>query len=116
MRPGVVFYLLDPSQPLARSGEPGMHYFAKVAVSLRGDDKVVASVPKDRSNDLAISWASSPNPPGTKVVFDPCGATDQGWTTYPGGFYFNDRQCATIVVSVNGRNTRHRVPLGASCT
>ena len=112
----VVIHRLSPSAPLGDSEEEGLRYFAKVPVSVRSDAEVAISVPEDSRGALAISWASSPNPPGEEVIFDPCGEGGaHEWTTYPGGFYFDEKQCATIVITVDGSSTRQRVPLGAGC-
>lgn len=110
----VVFHRLSPSAPVGESVEPGLRYFAKVPVSVRGGAKVVVSVPDEQSRTLAVSWASSPNPPTTEVVFIPCGS-GHPWTSYPGGFYFEVKQCATVDITVDGRTARRKVPLGESC-
>lgn len=112
----VVIHLNSPSAQVGTSEAAGFRHFAKVAVSVRGRREASISIPEQSSGALAVSWASSPNPPGVEVNFAPCGkGGGSEWTTYPGGFYFNQRQCATVLVRVGEQRTREHIPLGARC-
>lgn len=112
----VVLQGTGPAAELGGSTEPGLPHFLKVPVSVRGYAEVVVSVASGQPGGVAISWASSPDPPGVEVSFEPC---DSGrgheWSTYSGGFYVDAPRCATVVVEVDGRTTRQQVPLGAPC-
>lgn len=112
----VVFGRLQQPAEIALSGEQRPRYFAKVPVWLHSGSEVVISVDPEQEGDVAVAWASYPAGPTSAVSFAPCDLdSDHEWTTYPGGFYTDQKRCVRIRVEVDGRSVQHEVPLGIRC-
>jgi hypothetical protein len=90
-----------------------------IFIKAGGKSFTIAIAPSWRKR-AGLAWdargdAEPPIAQGVRVLPCPGGDKATVWLAYPGGFYVAQPACLPIVITIGGKRSTARVPLGRSC-
>ena len=88
-------------------------FFAKAALVYRPSKRFELSTTEDFEGRLLFSWGESLAPAPTATAH--CATSSDGWVIVPGGFYFDEPMCVTLVVRTDTEEFEVQVGLGLAC-
>lgn len=104
---------------LGQTGEPGSIYdglqFAKFGLAIKDGAEVEVAVRSEQAQRILVEWGpSEPNVPGSALVFENCGAS-QEWLVFAGGAWVPGPGCYEFVVRTSGRSDLLQLGIGTTC-
>ena len=101
---------------LQASEEPGNdaagRLFAKTGIRYKAGKGAEIIVPEELRDRLSLNWQSGRT---WRIVVPPCPDRTGEWLGEPGGYWFADPLCATLIVRSQGQEERIKIGLGTPC-
>jgi hypothetical protein len=105
-------YLTALQAAVQPGNDPAGRLFAKTGIRYRAGNAAEIIVPEELRDRLSIGWEMGRS---WHIVVPPCPERTGEWLGAPGGYWFADPLCATLIVRSQGQEQRVEIGLGTPC-